>query len=499
VGGAGPLLVTAIKAFKTTAKAFPKSQMKPSRPSESRENSTAAMKAASNNRNRKDERRNVTVSISAGIKAVFFLVLCSCLSVLFDSSSATKGYRHNSQSDVNESRSILPDVAKERGNVNYTTDRKKHINTVEQELLENAIKLNPKCKGKEFYLRILLSAADSPNRKRVTQRCAQLPTLEDVYERYGRDPVVIGMDTCQRYRDSMMMNNTTYQTELMPRIAGLYHTGTNALANSFVRNLKPIKNRVRRRENPYDVPWGKHMPPNVFRHNNSITKKEFPVDKDHVLPIVIVRDPFYWMKSMCKESYDAKWEKPKDRRCPALINEETNQVFPVLTRLEQANWAYLNYTSLIGMWVDWYAQYLNADYPRLLIRFEDVLYRQEEIVQLIRDCVGMPSSTQPFARLAGKAKSHGDSSDYATALIKYISDDTRHQGLNQLDRDYANKVLPKDMMDLFGYKYAPLVETEDLTINGSWPGQHLPNTAKKNQWWISGVLPRPGKLSESVE
>lgn len=89
--------------------------------------------------------------------------------------------------------------------------------------------------------------------------------------------------------------------------------------------------------------WGKHMPPDWLRLNNTIPKNHKEGNlRFKVLPIVIIRDPFYWMKSMCKEWYDAKWEKPPDRRCPAFIKmnagSPTNTTYRVLAELQQAYW-----------------------------------------------------------------------------------------------------------------------------------------------------------------
>ena len=50
----------------------------------------------------------------------------------------------------------------------------------------------------------------------------------------------------------------------------------------------------------WQCPWGKHTPVR-FKYNHTVPiggndKK----NKDYCLPVVTVRDPYHWMKSMCK-------------------------------------------------------------------------------------------------------------------------------------------------------------------------------------------------------
>lgn len=121
-------------------------------------------------------------------------------------------------------------------------------------LMANYSENNPDCKGKELYLKILLAAKDSKHRKHAHLLCSQLPTQEEVIARYGPRPVIVGMETCQAYRDLLRPeNNNGTQLEPLPRVAGLYHTGTNALARYLSYNVKYLK-RVHWAFDPYDVP-----------------------------------------------------------------------------------------------------------------------------------------------------------------------------------------------------------------------------------------------------
>jgi hypothetical protein len=126
-----------------------------------------------------------------------------------------------------------------------------HATNSIDDAIAQALKTNPNCTGKERYLKTILSAADSDSGKNKTilhKFCDSLPTEEQVFERYGSEPVVLGMETCKAYRELLKPeNNNGTQMDPMPRVAGLYHTGTNALHKSFTHNIRNISA-------DYDVP-----------------------------------------------------------------------------------------------------------------------------------------------------------------------------------------------------------------------------------------------------
>ena len=64
-----------------------------------------------------------------------------------------------------------------------------------------------------------------------------LPTWTQVSNLYGAEPIVYGLETCQAYREKLQTYN---HTESKPRVAGLFNTGTNAVAQSMSDNFKPV-------------------------------------------------------------------------------------------------------------------------------------------------------------------------------------------------------------------------------------------------------------------
>lgn len=124
--------------------------------------------------------------------------------------------------------------------------------------LSSRISREPLCQGKESFAQMVLSAADYSLSKNapvdLRELCKQLPMEKQVVDLYGPEPVILGLDTCEAYRKLLQPgNNGGKSVKPMPRVAGLYHTGTNALARSFHLNIEklPPYSSV---YSPYDVP-----------------------------------------------------------------------------------------------------------------------------------------------------------------------------------------------------------------------------------------------------
>jgi hypothetical protein len=189
---------------------------------------------------------------------------------------------------------------------------------IERMVAEDVRRFPTACEGKEDMLEILHASNFTPITSNV---CFKLPHKEQLEELYGTGPVVYGMETCQAYREAVAeargrekgSNNKTANHHIAPmvRVAGLFKTGTNALAKSFHRNLKHDHDvwdaGVRAKVDVegdwldvYNVPWDKHVPVK-FRWNNTVPSDQ-GIDMNLVLPVVLVRDPYWWMKSMVRHN-----------------------------------------------------------------------------------------------------------------------------------------------------------------------------------------------------
>lgn len=112
-----------------------------------------------------------------------------------------------------------------------------------------------------------------------------------------------------------------------------------------------------------------------------------------------------------------------------------------------------HWDSLVHLWNDWYRQYLEADYPRLIVRFEDLLLQAPAVMQQISECIGSkPVSPGNFRYQTGKAKNHGSGVDLLHAVMKTGNITARLQGLTDADLAFAAERLDKDLMRIFQYE-----------------------------------------------
>jgi hypothetical protein len=106
---------------------------------------------------------------------------------------------------------------------------------------------------------------------------------------------------------------------------------------------------------------------------------------------------------------------------------------------------------------DWYNQYLlDAQYPRLIVRFEDLLLHTRQVVDTIATCVGAApsSSSSAFSYQINSAKSHGSGTGYVKAIFKTGDHAARVKSLTLDDVAYAGHHLDANLMQVFHYPLA---------------------------------------------
>lgn len=124
-----------------------------------------------------------------------------------------------------------------------------------------------------------------------------LPSWEQVVERLGGEPRIVGLETCQRYRDTVPLK----LRQVAP--AGMFNTGTNLLQQLLRENCE-VSGRKQETLVGWQVNWGKHQSPR-FRHANYVNARIR--NNSNIFPVVMVRDPWTWLQSMCKVRYSAHW------------------------------------------------------------------------------------------------------------------------------------------------------------------------------------------------
>jgi len=312
----------------------------------------------------------------------------------------------------------------------------------------------------------------------------QLPSWEQISSLYYRrsrergnnaepEPIVHGLDTCQKYRDTVSLEDAFLG------IAGLFNTGTNAmnwlLSHNFDEDVLPVR---------WQVPWGKHRLEKVKWIHDSPDRSWGMYNRTNILPIVVIKDPLTWMQSMCKSPYEAHW-KHRSAHCPNLRKytqwEKDNiPVDPIPVKIvfdknSTEPFSTVYWDSLVHLYNDWYMQYYNATYPRLIVRFEDLLFLPDKLLKVIARCVVGTSTDDDkrnnkankrkrrrslMRRLLRKeirlqvdaSKSHGKSSDLVHAMIKYGSGRGREQNMTQHDKEFAIAVLSSQpLLETFDY------------------------------------------------
>lgn len=281
---------------------------------------------------------------------------------------------------------------------------------------------------------------------------ARLPSWKHLAKMYGTQPVVLGMETCQAYRDLVPPERRIVAP------AGLFNTGTNALFINLSNNIRSIHTL-------WQVPWGKHRPAAVRGQHAASTMEA--VNQTDVLPVVIVRDPLTWMHSMCKTPYAAHWKRP--RRCPNLVIDNHDRLslpnmalyeyfdpkynvstFAVKVFYDDENKPYWH--SLVDLWNDWYRAYYNATYPRLLVRYEDLLWNSKEVMQHIAQCLGTRVQ-RDFHYQVNTAKDHGSGSGLIAAIAKTGDVKKRNTGFTTRDLTYIREELDRELMEQLAYMY----------------------------------------------
>lgn len=108
----------------------------------------------------------------------------------------------------------------------------------------------PACRGKSTFIRHLVSSQDKRYETITEEMCRRLPSPGDISRHYGETPIIVGIETCASYRELLARQNK----EAQPRIAGLYHSGTNAMAMFLQANLQALEPVGASMKKGYDVP-----------------------------------------------------------------------------------------------------------------------------------------------------------------------------------------------------------------------------------------------------
>ena len=127
----------------------------------------------------------------------------------------------------------------------------------------------------------------------------------------------------------------------------------------------------------WQVPWGKHRMAENKWTNTAEGFEQY--NKNYVLPVVMIRDPFNFFQSMCRHPYSAHW-RHNNNHCPNFVPNDADRISLHMRKgvkvfgadikypenIKYPKTSKYHFTSLVHMWNDWYNQYLEADYPVLI-------------------------------------------------------------------------------------------------------------------------------------
>lgn len=309
---------------------------------------------------------------------------------------------------------------------------------------------------------------NNPHRKE-----ADFPSIEEIQSLYGNRTHILGLDRCEEYRDSVDPEHRLIGP------AGLFNSATNLLVNLLRFNCVNVArvNQKKKYKNFTDgilhqAPWGKHNPLSWrLHHETKATMGKF--DQRDFLPIVMVKDPITWMSSMCRHPYEARWPHSREH-CPNLVPNKVDRrrrtgsstiglQVKFATRHygdepipDSSNKTFIPYKSLVDFWNVWYHEWYDATFPRVMIRFEDLLFHAEETVAKVCTCWG-GTMRRDFRYVKNSAKGqqgpHAGSAGFLASLITYGNSTLRNHGILTDKRDvkYARENLDEELMTEFGY------------------------------------------------
>lgn len=117
--------------------------------------------------------------------------------------------------------------------------------------------------------------------------------------------------------------------------------------------------------------------------------------------------------------------------------------------------------SLAHFWKSWYHEYYNVNFPRLMIRLEDLVFHPYKTLQSICDCVeGSFASEKDFSLVATSVKNVASAAHSKTRKTDLVSSfflhlrSNRTQGMTVEDLEFSRNVLDDSIVRQF-FRYHP--------------------------------------------
>jgi hypothetical protein len=273
-----------------------------------------------------------------------------------------------------------------------------------------------------------------------------LPTWESMTKLVGTQSQIVGLETCQTFRNLVPTGEKRYLG-----VAGMFNSGTNLLAYLLEGNCEFDAGGG---EPLWQVPWGKHGRASTRDVHTAPDHERY--NKTLVLPVVVARNPYDVMESMCRNSYTVVYPESNTSVCPYLVDAEDN-LLPVAVGRKQPR---MRYHSIAHYWNAWYQEYLEFPHPRLVVRLEDLTVRPKETIQAICHCAGgtMAATFSYVVKNPKEGMGHGAASE-TNGMVEAWARLGKPVAFGEGDYQAAKQHLDPDLMQTLGYQHPPRQES----------------------------------------
>ena len=184
--------------------------------------------------------------------------------------------------------------------------------------------------------------------------------------------------------------------------------------------------------------WGHKLEMSTFRQLST-------------LPVIIIKDPLTWIKSICRTSYTIHWNTKSygKKICPKFVKDKSSMM-----------WHYKEYKNILQLWNEFYSHYIsyhlnvNILYPMIILRYEDLLFHPHLVTQQICNCVnGQFKNDDSFNVIDQRVSPKYSRNDRASALSVYGNPKYRYMGYTIDDIQFIRQNAHPLLVDLFDYKF----------------------------------------------
>eukprot|EP00586_Coscinodiscus_wailesii_P017989 CAMPEP_0172513402 /NCGR_PEP_ID=MMETSP1066-20121228/252328_1 /TAXON_ID=671091 /ORGANISM="Coscinodiscus wailesii, Strain CCMP2513" /LENGTH=295 /DNA_ID=CAMNT_0013293657 /DNA_START=373 /DNA_END=1260 /DNA_ORIENTATION=- len=277
----------------------------------------------------------------------------------------------------------------------------------------------------------------------------RLPTWTEITNLYGPEPVIYGLERCEAFRANNLNN-----PEVLLSPQGLFNTGTRHLRQLLESNCE-----IAEVGNPF---WWKHAPAQ-FAHKKEMIYRKDNTHKDLIAPqfqgnfmrnvmsVVSIKEPFFWMGSMCRNRYNVRWDYD-ERHCPEFNPVEPRSPIVEYDVHTDTTSYTLQYANMVDLWNQFHKGHFNAAHPRLMIRYEDTIFHPKTVVKQVCECAGgIMRNKFNFRIQTTKSHNGGPENMLVAAMIKYGSVKMRLDGFTVDDAYFGKAQLDKELTAAFHY------------------------------------------------